>query len=364
MSVPLPQYGNFGGNGDNDAWAQANRYITWVYNGHSPPPTTGAPGSKSVDVPPSHFTPYWFTPGTGANITVRQILRDMDRVPINDVDMAYLNHDLGYVPDSYIANFQNNIDMGQNVYQAITAGNGGLDWNAYVYGTASVPFIGFAGSAHSLFEEIAADLEQPLGVLVDEVVVVAGQQYSQTIDVYYTLYDAGVSVASGLFNAATQIWNGFTSAIGATYSSLADALSGAWAWLRGFNEENRAANSDLGPLDLSTLEVTSWSVGEQVAVSDLGKLDSDGDGLLTADDRAFTFVGLRNAEGEAPIRLSGSDIISIDLDPSDNRAGAHDATEGLIVLEAFGVIQPAGTASPIGLAGGAADRPEDFAFAA
>lgn len=73
--VPLPTYGNYGGNGANDAWLQADRYLTFQRNGYNPMfyiEGYGTPEASMMD-------PADFPMQTGVSLARTQENRDIVR---------------------------------------------------------------------------------------------------------------------------------------------------------------------------------------------------------------------------------------------------------------------------------------------
>jgi hypothetical protein len=341
MSVPLPQYGNFGGNGDNDAWEQADRYLTWKLNGYVQVPTTGPDGSKNIVVPPPELQVYHIQRHPEEATFVKMSMNAVGRKPKDDLDNVYLNHDIGAVGDTYVHHVVNNVSMAYNVYGVITTLNNGLEWNGYLYGTTSAPFIGYAGSAHAFFTDLANDVPIPTRetiIHVEDVIVTAGATHTDTIDVYYTI-EHDNTFYSGLSNLALTTWNSVTSTLGSWGGSILDAFSGAAGWL---GRQLSMLSNRVAPIDeaLPEMEQRLFDAGQFITTAEARFLDENDDGVLSHEDFAFTYLGLQQSGNEGVTDLETSDISEIAI-PSGDGHMVMISGSALVVTRDFGIVYSA-----------------------
>ncbi|MBU4433233.1 MAG: hypothetical protein KKC14_02335 [Alphaproteobacteria bacterium] len=323
---PVPQYGNFGGNGDNDAWEQADRYATFSANGYNIQSLVGgSPGSGNLPNPRDYYAPLTVhITRTAANVNlVKAILADIGREPKNDLDTAYLNHDLGFAPDSAIANIINNNAMANSVWNALVQGNSSIDPYGYVYGQASIPFITGTGSAFNILTEVKNQTTPPPNFGVADTVYVYAQSGPINGFIYLTvnLTNLANSTFSGLVTVANNAWSSFSSAMGSGYTNISTALGNAWGWFKehvlahensSLTELTTLAESsghDVSRTDTSTpdhaadhslwgdlsglkLEYVKVVAGQTIDVLHLADYDDNGDGALTLDDKIVASLGI------------------------------------------------------------------------
>lgn len=324
---PVPQYGNFGGNGDNDAWEQADRYATFTANNYNIASLVGGPpGSGNLPDPRDFHAPITVHVTRSAeNVAfVKAVLADIDRQPKNDADTAYLNHDLGFVPDSAITNIANNNAMGVSVWNALISGNSQMDAMGYIYGAASIPFIVGPGSAFNVLTEAKTQTPTPPTFVADTIYVTAqNPQPNNIIELTFNFIGSN-SVVTSLVNIAQDSWSNFSSAMGSGYSSITSALGNAWSWFsenvfgdgsdpeRGSPSSSDYDSPDKSNQDPSTpelgqssllwgdltgvkVEYVKVSAGESIDINDLSGYDDNGDGFLTLGDKIVTSLGIGSA---------------------------------------------------------------------
>lgn len=342
MSGPsVPQYGNFGGNGDNDAWEQADRYATFAANGYNPSAMAGGRvGSGSLpdprDYPGSMTVHIARTPGNVA--FVKTVLADIDRQPINDADTAYLNHDLGYVQGDVIANVVNNINMGTSVWAALLDNGYTMDPYGYIYSQYSVPFIVGVGSAFNVLTETKNQTPESDSWEVEAVVVTAAMQRSNhIIELTVRLQKAIGGFFESVVSVTDDAWNGLTSALGSAASSISSALGSAWSWFKhqimspsvGPNlTVGDAAHHDGSATDSLTtghdgkhalwgdmsgvkMEYVKVSVGDKIDLLHLSDYDDNGDGVLTIDDNIVASLGIAATPNGALRAFNTGDVIDV-----------------------------------------------------
>jgi hypothetical protein len=349
MSGPsIPQYGNFGGNGDNDAWEQADRYATFSANGYDAHSLAGgSPGSGSL--PDYHDYPLntiVHLPRVSSNVgLVKSILADIDRQPVSDLDTAYVNHDIFFVDDNAISNIVNNNAMGVSVWTALTSGGAGMDPYGYLYGATSVPFIIGAGSVFNVLNDVKNHTPPSEITEVDTVYVVATAPLPNNI-IQLTTHVIGDAIG-GFYQAVTNItgqaWSDFTSALGSGWSNITGAVGSAWQWFQEtIFQQHRAASDSLdiplldgfadhdliqtdspsthlgdnpwGQISKLNIEYISVHAGDAIKTGDLTLYDDDRDGLLTIDDNISTSLGIftTNEHGVVTLRpLDGADAVDV-----------------------------------------------------
>jgi Ca2+-binding RTX toxin-like protein len=110
----VPQYGNWAGNGANDAWAQAQDLLTGTliplqaYNPGIPLPTTNAQGEIIRSQDNARIILSWFRDGLSYRDENGRIVtewRDADA----PLDWLYLRHDLGTIPGQLFFGILNNL---------------------------------------------------------------------------------------------------------------------------------------------------------------------------------------------------------------------------------------------------------------
>lgn len=342
MSGPtVPQYGNFGGNGDNDAWEQADRYATFAANGYDPSAMAGGrvgsgnlpdprdyPGSMVVHIPR--------TPGNVA--FVKTVLADIDRQPINDADTAYLNHDVGFLQGDVTANVVNNINMGISVWAALLDNGYTMDPYGYIYGQYSIPFIVGAGSAFNVLTETKNQTPESDSWEVEAVVVTAAMQRSNhIIELTVRLQKAIGGFFESVVSVTDDAWNGLTSALGSAASSISSALGSAWSWFKNHIMSpsvgpnltvGDAAHHDGSATDSLTtghdskhalwgdmsgvkMEYVKVSVGDKIDLLHLSDYDDNGDGVLSIDDNIVASLGIAATPNGALRAFNTGDVIDV-----------------------------------------------------
>jgi len=359
---PVPRYGNFGGNGDNDAWEQADRYATFAANNYNIATLVGGPpGSGTLPDPRDYYAPITVHINRAPeNVTlVKAVLADIDRQPKNDVDTAYLNHDLGFVPDSAIANIANNNTMGASVWVALTT-SGGIDPLGYVYGAASVPFIIGPGSVFNVLTEVKAQTNTSPTFVADTVYVTAEMERSgNLIDVFFSVAGSNSTINS-VVTFAKETWSDAKSALGSGWADIKSSLSGAWDWFKDkffrsdyddlsvdnaptdhdeFNLDLIASETSQTPSlwgDVSGLELqyTKVSAGDLIETNALSGYDDNGDGYLTLDDAIVANLGISEAISGLDVRAFTAED-SIDVTTGRDQAG--EIVEILARLQFFNV---------------------------
>jgi hypothetical protein len=342
MSGPsVPQYGNFGGNGDNDAWEQADRYATFAANGYNPTAMAGGPpGSGNLpdprDYPGSMSVHIARTPGNVA--FVKTVLADIDRQPKNDVDTAYLNHDLGYVQGEVITNVINNVQMGASVWAALLYNGYTIDPYGRLYGQSSIPFIVGVGSAFNVLTETKNQTPGSDSWEVEAVVVTAAMQRSNhLIELAVRLTKAAGGFVDSIVTVADDSWNGLTSALGSAASSISSALGNAWSWFKNIFSLSVGPNNlsvvDAAHHDVShtdaldaghdsqhslwgdtsgvKMEYVKVSAGDRIDILHLSNYDDNGDGLLTLDDNIVASLGIAATPNGSLRAFAAGDAINV-----------------------------------------------------
>jgi hypothetical protein len=296
--VDLPPYGNFGGNGDNDAWEQSDRYYTYLAHGLDPMNYAGGPPGYG-----SLFDPREYGLEMRSMLArhpdnvgiVLQILDEIDRDPINDADNAYLNHDLYFASDNIVQTVANNVAMGVGVWDAIWTDRS-LDPHGYAYGAGSAPFIGYLGSAYNVVNWLGNKArENPNVYEVEEVVIRLDQPLQDT----YWLEVTSVTPEHFSWDFGTSYlataWEGFKDVVGDAFSGIISAFGAAGGWFREHVLNNQANRSAPPPdpyvnIDLGAVSFTTFEVGDQIDTSALSRLDDGRDGVIDASDKAFAFL--------------------------------------------------------------------------
>ncbi|MDB5580646.1 MAG: hypothetical protein JWR80_5822 [Bradyrhizobium sp.] len=380
----IPQYGNFGGNGENDAWDQADRYATFTANGYNAHfMATGPEGSGSLPDPHDYpMNTFVHVDRTSANTGwVKSILSDIDRAPINDLDTAYLNHDLFYAPDSAILNVINNVNMGNSVWEALVTGGSTIDAQGYIYGLSSIPFIVGPGSAYNVLNQIKNHAVNPLQLVAEEVIVVATNPLpNQTINITAHLVSAIGEIAQSVVNFSSHAWSSFTSAVGSGWSNITGSLGSAWQWfqetilhqhraasdgfdefsLDGFADDGGSVSSSddspFGHIPKFKIEYIKVNAGDHILTNALKGYDDNHDGLLTTEDNISAFLGIFIDDENSTVKIRSfdrSDAIDVITGLNNGAAVSVGATRDF--LNAVNTLDGSETAS--------SDMPVSAAFA-
>lgn len=302
----------------------------------------GPPGGGNLDDPRDYYAPVTVhIPRTAANVAfVKSVLQEIDRVPINDLDTAYLNHDLGYVTDNAMTNVVNNVVMGGSVWTVLTFDGGTLDPYGRLYGNASIPFIVGIGSTYNVLTATKNTTPLPPQWVADTVCVTSTTSNSNNIiDVGMTLVSSGTTISTNV-SFTSQVWNSFTSALGSTWSNISSSLSGAWDWFKShiFGSDNASSNLMFNPSDAlgvqlstpdkikdllygtsnsNTYQYVKVSAGDRIDPSKYSEYDDNRDGVIDLNDKIAASLGIvttntSTTPGTASLRaLTAADAIDV-----------------------------------------------------
>ena len=195
--VPLPPYGHFGGNGENDAWVWADRYADYLGIPH-----------PARDV---------------ANLAfVLEAIEHFGRMPLDDFDWAYFLHDVGSIPGDMLNNILNHLTMAQNIWDALLSEVYQLDLYHLFYGPASALFMTLIGIPF----EIAREAYEVISGFVGDTIDVIGGVISDIGGFFSDFGNAVGDFFSGIGDFLGDVISGLGDLIGDFIDRVGDILRG------------------------------------------------------------------------------------------------------------------------------------------
>ena len=341
MPIPLPTYGNFGGNGDNDAWVWADRYAD--FRG-IPRPARDPSNVNFVLEAISHY----------------------GRMPRDDRDWAYFFHDVGSIPGDMLNNILNHIDMAQSIWDALLSDVYQLDLYHIFYGPASALFMTVIGipyeiarEAYGLIAGFVSDTIDVIGGVISDIGGFFSDFGGMVGDFLGGVGDFLGDVISGL----SDLIGGIVDRVGDIIRDIGDVigdivdrifpvvidLDGDGVELISSGDSNVIVDGERlgwisgddgilafdangnGLVDgLAEISLVSLLAGATTDLEGLAGLDSNGDGIIDASDEAYGQLLVwrdLNGDGESTedeiMTLAQAGVASIALSLNGDRFSDH-----------------------------------------
>ncbi len=337
MPIPLPTYGNFGGNGEHDAWVWADRYADF----------RGVPHPARD---PSNLA------------FVLEAAQHYGRMPEDQFDWAYFLHDVGSIPDAMLSNILNHIAMAESVWDALLANVYGLDLYQIFYGPGAILLMTLVGipfeiarEAYDLISGFVGDVIGGVGDIISDL----GGFFSEFGGAVGDFFGGIGDFIGGVLSGLGDLIGDFIDRIGDIVRSIGEIIDTIFPVVLDLDGDGveliSAADSNVvvdgshigwvgaedgilafdangnGLVDgLSEISLVSLAEGAQTDLEGLAGLDSNQDGVIDASDEGYSNLLVwrdLNGDGQSSadevMSLAQAGIASIALGLNGNRFDSH-----------------------------------------